>query len=385
MGKRLLFVAPPGVSHINSLAGIAQELAGRGHEVRWATWRRMSHLLPPGSIVYDGADSTYEAAVTATRVLAGAPPFVDLLKFYEEITIPLAKAILPDVEAAIRDFEPDALLVDQHAFAGTLAARRCGLPWATSSPSAGLLMTGLDFAPIHDRISRDLEELQTSAGLQPIADAELSPRLVLLYTVPELAGGLEFPPHFRFVGPIISSRPEKVPFPWERLTSLPKVYVSLGSVNAERGARFFQTVAAAVRGLNVQAIIGAPEGVIADPPENAIIQSWLPQLELLPLVDAVVTHGGCGTVMESLSFGLPMVIAPAALDNYTFAHNAVEAGVAVRVNFNRVSEDGLRQAIRSVLEDDSFRVAAAGVRKSLQAAGGAPAAADAFEQMLATS
>ena len=37
---------------------------------------------------------------------------------------------------------------------------------------------------------------------------------------------------------------------------------------------------------------------------------WVPQLEVLPLSDALVTPGGMGSVMESVAFGVPMVVVP---------------------------------------------------------------------------
>lgn len=45
-------------------------------------------------------------------------------------------------------------------------------------------------------------------------------------------------------------------------------------------------------------------------PSNIWAAKFVPQIEVLQLVDLVVTHGGNNTVLESLYFGKPMIVAP---------------------------------------------------------------------------
>ena len=42
-----------------------------------------------------------------------------------------------------------------------------------------------------------------------------------------------------------------------------------------------------------------------------IIRSYIPQHEFLPWCDAVVAHGGSGTVLGALAHGLPLLVVPA--------------------------------------------------------------------------
>jgi UDP:flavonoid glycosyltransferase YjiC (YdhE family) len=65
------------------------------------------------------------------------------------------------------------------------------------------------------------------------------------------------------------------------------------------------------------------------------LQRQVPQLELLPHLDAVVCHGGHNTVCETLMNGLPMVVIPIAYDQSHVAGRVFRVGAGERLNFNR--------------------------------------------------
>jgi len=43
-------------------------------------------------------------------------------------------------------------------------------------------------------------------------------------------------------------------------------------------------------------------------PDNFIVQRSVPQTALLPHVDVFITHGGLNSTMESLYYGVPLVV-----------------------------------------------------------------------------
>jgi MGT family glycosyltransferase len=114
-----------------------------------------------------------------------------------------------------------------------------------------------------------------------------------------------------------------------------------------------------------------------------MVQRYVPQLELLARVDAVVCHGGFNTVSEALAHGLPLVLAPIADDQMLNAHSVVSAGAGVRVRYGRVDAAGLRQAVTAILEEPRYREAAGRLARSFESAGGAATAADAIEDLVA--
>jgi MGT family glycosyltransferase len=204
---------------------------------------------------------------------------------------------------------------------------------------------------------------------------------VIAFTTSALVGPLErFPAHYRFVGPSISDRPETAPFPFEQLRR-PCVLVSMGTVNAEASGRFYATAIAALGGAPYQVVLVAPGEHAA--PENVLVRAYVPQLALLPRVDAVVCHGGHNTTCEALANGLPLVIAPIKDDQPIVADQVVAAGAGLRVKFGRVQAPELRAAVDRVLGEASFGAAAARVRDSFAAAGGADAAAREIEALAA--
>jgi MGT family glycosyltransferase len=116
--------------------------------------------------------------------------------------------------------------------------------------------------------------------------------------------------------------------------------------------------------------------------DNVLVRQRIPQLDVLDRVDAVVSHGGHNTVCESLSRGLPLVLAPIRDDQPIIADQVVRAGAGLRVKYGRVGPDELADAINRVLSEPAFGEAAESIRASFLQAGGARSAADAVEELL---
>ena len=107
----------------------------------------------------------------------------------------------------------------------------------------------------------------------------------------------------------------------------------------------------------------------------------MPQLQLLPHVQAVVSHAGHNTVCESLANGVPLVVAPIRDNQPIVANQVVAAGAGVRVRYGRLSPKSLAAAVERVLSDAAVREAAKRVQASFASAGGAQGAAMHLEQM----
>jgi MGT family glycosyltransferase len=84
-------------------------------------------------------------------------------------------------------------------------------------------------------------------------------------------------------------------------------------------------------------------------------KEFLPQPALLPLVDAVVTHGGNNTVTECFHHGKPMVVLPLFWDQYDNAQRVDEAGFGVRLDTYHFADDELRGAVDRVAGDAELR------------------------------
>jgi MGT family glycosyltransferase len=381
---RFLFVVPPLTGHVNPTISVGRELARRGHHIAWAGHPSVVRaLLPAEAELIPLEEGELLARHQQLREQAnGARGLLAFKQLWEEFFVPLSRSMSPGVEAAVDAFRPDVMLVDQQALAGAWVARRRKLRWATLATTSARLADSLaDLPKVREWVEGLFAQLERETGLEPRPSPDLSPELVVLFSSELFAGKGRFPSQTRFVGPSILDRPERAAFPWERLLPGPRLLVSLGTLNAARGAQLYRVLAEALSAEPLQVVLVAPPEVASGMPNNFLVQSRVPQLALLSHVQAVLCHGGHNTVCEALSFGLPLVVMPIRDDQPVIAQQVQDAGVGLRLRFGRTSAADLRATIRRVLDEQSFRAAAVRIQESFRDAGGALAAADAIEAL----
>jgi MGT family glycosyltransferase len=373
---RVLFVVPPFVGHVRPTVGVTDALRGQGHDVAWVGDPGvLDRVLPPGASVYPSDATFLPPRPSQLRGYAA-------LKFlWEQILVPLAEAMVPDVRDAVRAFGPDILVVDQQAVAGALVAECLDRPWATSATTSSELVDPLGTMPkVRQWLTALLGDLRRRYG-NPAAvhDLRFSPHLVLAFTTAELAGevaGAVAGP-VAFVGP---SRPPR-PSPPRPLAGRPEAlaYVSLGTANADAGGRFLrECVAALAARPTLQAVVVDPDGAVAEPPGNVAVRRFVDQPAVLARAGVAVCHAGHNTVAEALASGVPLVVAPIRDDQPIVAEQVTRAGAGRRLRFDRADAAQIGAALDSVLADPAYRAAAGRIRDSFARAGGAPAAAAAL-------
>jgi hypothetical protein len=109
--------------------------------------------------------------------------------------------------------------------------------------------------------------------------------------------------------------------------------------------------------------------------------TFLPQRDLFDLMRRarlVITNGG-QTMLQALAFGIPCVAAPIARDQPIRVRRAAEAGVAVPA---RLDTAAIVHAARTLLDDESRRIALARRAAALSLADGATVAIDALAALL---
>jgi MGT family glycosyltransferase len=387
--SRFLFVVPPLVGHTVPTVAVGAELADRGHQVAWAAHPEpVGRLLAPGmKLIPVEANIDGQTPEQLQRQWQGLQRVAAFRFLWQDFLLPLAASMVPGVTAAVDEFRPDVLIADQQALAGALVARQRGLTWATSASTSSELTDQFATMPSLGAWIHQLQtDFQYRFAVSDRADLRFSDHLVLVYTTEALVGPLgAFPGHYAFVGPAISAHTRRPTFPWEWLDpARQQVVVSLGTVNTEAGERFFTTAVEAVAPLahRLQTILVAPDGMLDPLPDHVLVRNFVPLLDLLPHVNAVVCHAGHNMVCEALAHSVPLVVAPIRDQQPVVAKQVVDAGAGIRVHFSRVGATELRHAIMTVLDDSSYRAAARRVQASFAAAGGATAAADYLEKLL---
>ncbi|MFI0724218.1 glycosyltransferase [Streptomyces sp. NPDC021224] len=380
---RYLFVSLPLSGHVHPLAAVSKELVARGHDVLWAGSESfLRPVLGPDAAIAPIPLRAHRGQ--ADRGMAAAK------SRWEGYIVPHARVTLPGIERAVAAFRPDVLAVDQHAVAGAVAAHRAGLPWASLAPTTMELTRPYRALPlveawIHERMA----EIWTAAGMpgRPPHDLRFSPHLLVGFTGEALNGPLDWPDNARLVGPALAARPPDTSFPWEWLDPARRhVLVTVGTLALDLAEDFHARVVEALRPIagSVQAIVIAPDGTVPGAPgADVLVRARAPVLELMPRLDAVVSHGGLNTVCEALAHGVPLVVAPIKGDQPLNAARVAAVGAGRRVRFPSARPEELRGALLAVLDDPSYRAAAGRVRDSFAAAGGAAAAARHLEGLLA--
>jgi UDP:flavonoid glycosyltransferase YjiC (YdhE family) len=371
--SRILFVSLPLAGHVNPAAALAARLTGHGHDIAWAGSELMLRpMLGPDAVILRTGSRLFREQ--------GGAGIASIRSLWTRFIVPYAKFILPGVDKAIREFEPDVVVVDQHAVGGALAAHRHGLPWATLAASAMELTEPYRALPkLTDWMRDQLVALWTGAGLpvEDFVDPRFSPYLIVAQTTPALTGDIALRQRLRLVGPLVAKRPAPS-FPFERLDPDRKhVLVTMGTLADDLTAGFYATALEALRPLadTVQPIVVAPAEALPSTPDDVIVAARVPLLQLLPHIDVLVGHAGVNTTSEALMNGVPLVLAPIRHDQPEVARQVAACGAGVRVRFRRARAAELGAAITTVLGDPSYRAAAGRVADSFRAAGGAEEAA----------
>ena len=391
---RWLFCGSPLVGHTLPTLAVVAELVGRGETVVYFNSERFR-----GPIEETGAE--FRAYRNFPEVPAKlSPRMLDLWPLMIDAT----EAFLDAEADAIRADPPDYLITDASAFWGGELARLIDIPRIGSVPTmvlnpsvqrilteimppgirpasssfrirdigmlCGLLVKrlrverrhGLRYRRIDKILHADYNIVFTSSLLQPCAE--------------EMRG------RFCFVGSPTFERNESESFPFEKLSSDPLVYISLGTLFNDNVA-LLGVCFEALGELAVQVVLsrgrqGADVGLPYETPRNFMVCDYVPQLAMLERAAVFVTNGGIGSASEGLRHGTPLVFLPQVWDNYLMAYQVEKLGGGVRLSAAPSAAE-LRAAVEKTLADPAYRENSRRIGQSLIENGGASRAADEFQ------
>ncbi|XP_032254072.1 UDP-glucuronosyltransferase 2A1 isoform X5 [Phoca vitulina] len=90
---------------------------------------------------------------------------------------------------------------------------------------------------------------------------------------------------------------------------------------------------------------------------NTRLYDWIPQNDLLghPKTKAFITHGGTNGIYEAIYHGVPMVGLPMFADQPDNIAHMKAKGAAVEVNINTMTSEDLLNALRTVINEPSYK------------------------------
>ena len=389
---KFVFIVPPLTGHINPTLSVGAELLDRGHQVGWISLdENLGAQLPEGGqlllIRYEQDDqeknnSEQYLDIITKKIVYG----IESIKFlYEEVLVPLNRYMYDGIAAQLEFFEPDVVINDHQLFAGAAAAYLKGIPYATSVTAPAAVKMMEDLPKIHEWEINQIVTLQKELGIEVEKSVACSELLTMVFTSQDFFGAMELPGYYHFPGPVISHRKKAAAFDWKKFNAskAPKILVSIGTTFDHAYKKdFFGKVIEAFGGGNIQVVLVSDPDLFAEWPANFIVQSRVPQLDLLPHVHGVICHAGHNTVSETLYQGLPLVVIPIAYDQSHVAGRVVATGCGVRLNYRRFKARHLKEAVQEILSEPGYKASAEQIGASFKEAGGTARAAELLESLV---
>jgi MGT family glycosyltransferase len=294
-------------------------------------------------------------------------------------------AMVPDLLTLAESWRPDVIVRETGEFGGYIAAEVLGLPHASVRADA----TSATYSLRH-RSREAFVRLRELNGLDDDPDIEGPFRYLHLACEPArfVPPGEAHGPTAHLLRPVnFESGGETLPAWVASLPARPTIYATLGNLagNTPVGRATFSAILEALRDEPINLIVTVGRG--NDPvqfgpqPENVHIERYIPQGPLLPYCDLVINHGGFSTVTGALNAGLPMVVIPHSADQPYNAACCSALGVGRVVGPNDRTPEAIREAVRAVLADPTYRANAVRVRDETAALPGPEVAVELLERL----
>jgi len=383
---RILFSSLSYPGHLNPLLPYAKVLRDRGHKVRIAAPKVAAEKLQQAGLAHVAyEDTSHEEIVVA---FAGEEGMSEEER--QDLSTPrffvglLARRALPTLRETINIWKPDLIVRESCEHAAHIAADEAKVPHvrvAVLNPDNEKKCFKLNASAIGD--------LRETIGLAPDNGASICAEPVFT-AFPAALGETRItndaPMPFRVQMPSEEVRID-VPTPaWGPRNGETFLYMTFGTMagTTDRERAIYRTALDSVTDLPVQVLLTTGQNMaehpLGDIPSNVIVETFVPQAEVLPHAQAVVTHGGSGTMMGALAAGVPLVIVPMFADQPDNARAVQAAGAGVAVF--EADSASLRTGIESVLKDPDFLVGAKRVSSQMAEM---PGIDEAVEIMLAAA
>jgi UDP:flavonoid glycosyltransferase YjiC (YdhE family) len=361
---RVLVATTANVGHLGPVAPFAKACVAAGHEVRVA------------------APASFAAAVEGVglrHVPVGDPPEAELSAVFETLprltleeanTVVMrdvfagidARAALPGMAAAVREWRPDLVLRETAEFASYVVAEQYDIPHV----HVAIALEGLA-AFAYPLLDGALDRLGSRLGVAGLRRAPTLSFVPPTLEDPGSTGGHVDHVVHRFSQELRPADGPVLPGDWGD-ADRPLVYATLGTVAAGVGLfpTLYRAVVDAVADLPVRVLLTIGEG--ADPdqlrplPTNVHVEGFWPQDAVMSEAAGMIGHGGFGTTMSGLKAGVPMVVVPLfALDQHLNARAVDRVSAGVALDGGPEAVDGLQAALVRILDDPSYRAGAQSV------------------------
>jgi len=352
---KILVVSTPGAGHVTPLVPLIGALMAGGDEVLVASGPEAEPIVAktgaPFAVAGRSESEWMARLATWTRGNPGDGVAAERILHYflprafGEIGV---DEMVDDVLRHGQEFAPDVVVFEAFALAGPLVAELLGVPgvahmFGPLPPHEAVELANDAVSPIWRSFGRDVPGW---AGMYRHLTIQICPPMLETAQVP--------------TGETLRLRPVPLPVRPRGVTARPVVYVTFGTF-FNYNLDLFQLAleALADESVNVVMTVGGDQDPtdLAPFPENARVEKFIPQSELLPSCSAVVHHGGAGTTFGALAHGVPQVVIPQGADNYEHAAMCESAGTAIALRPEALTPANLAAAVHRAVNDEAYATA----------------------------
>jgi UDP:flavonoid glycosyltransferase YjiC (YdhE family) len=353
---RVLLTAVPGLGHFHSLAPLAAAALRRGDEVVIATGENLADWVQSCGFEFAPVGLALPSALAETQKRFAGPEIV--FRYFTTVAVP---PMAQDLLGLANTWRPDLIIHEETEYAAPLVAKLLGLPCVTQSYTAPA-------RPVAERAAMRsfLDPIWSDHGAGPV---QLSGEVYLDACPPGFqTDDVISITGLRPIRPMVFDGPTA--FPPDRVTTArrPAAYVTFGTIPLfSRPDVLRETVNAMSEVVATMVVTTGPNpaAVLDGCGSSVIVEKYLPQSALLPYVDVVVSHGGAGTTLGAIVYGVPHVVLPQqTMSQLRNAQKIDSLGLGVAVTADAPA-GAIVEAVCRVLSDDAFRASVARTRAAI--------------------
>ncbi|MFF3857274.1 glycosyltransferase [Micromonospora sp. NPDC002575] len=321
----------PAPGHFLLMTGLLRALQARGHQVTVLSSPAFGSFVESRGFAFRGVGRPWLAAQRAPLPFTvGESPTAQSTDYsFAETAI---RDSFGAATAVLDDLSPDLLLREPTEFGVTFAAERAGIPLTTIG--IGFLRTG-------DRLMADggsrLLRLRAEAGL-PAAPADLdalSRRRYVQTTPPSFEQVPQALTMMRAVDRDVAHAPRE-----------PRLLVTLGTLVNRK--ELLTRVLAELARIPVDCVLAAGDRaaeIAEHAPAHVEVQPFADLGRLAAGCTALVCHGGFGSILHALVYGLPVIVIPYNADQEWNAQRIRAIGAGRRVGWDELGDGALAAAV----------------------------------------
>ena len=365
MGKGV-FLNFPTHGCINSLLATASELVARGEQITYYCTEEFRDKIEQTGAVF----SQYKGRINDFRIqnfnLAKA------LRLNIEMTADKVEYNLDD----IRKENPDYIIHDSLCTWGKIISSIMKIPAVNLMHSFPIAESSISFNTdtASTLIKVGLYELKNMIKKNPSlkilknkygADVRAGDILInkenlnIIYTSKHIEPEIhEKEKTYKFVGPSLFFKKDRIDFPFDKLAGKKIVYISLGTL-LTNDTNFYKKCINAFLSKEFYVVISVGFDVdleaYSDLPYNFLVRQSVPQQKLLEYVDLFISHAGMNSVNEAICYGVPMLLIPHTFEQKMIADRVDEMGIGIVMKKNGLKPERLYENTKKMITDLRYK------------------------------